>query len=170
VLADAPAGLELWRDGAWLANSSAGECRFRGLPRGQYSLKAGGKVWVVAVNGDAAMDLAGKAATSGGMKKILGVILILAEVFRVRISEVDKMIQNRFEEVRSQVKKPAAMRTGYGRRSFGWKGEPIYRYGRLDRTIDKIANTFHASASCFSHRARFLLFRRDPSVWARLSA
>ncbi|MHB8117216.1 MAG: alkaline phosphatase family protein [Methanothrix sp.] len=74
----APAGLELWRDGAWLANGSAGECRFRGLPRGLYSLKADGKVWGVLVNGDAKMDLAEKAATSGGMKKILGVILILA--------------------------------------------------------------------------------------------
>ncbi|MCX6672911.1 MAG: hypothetical protein NTY37_03940 [Methanothrix sp.] len=28
------------------------------------------------MNGDVAMDLAGKAATPGGMKKILGVILI----------------------------------------------------------------------------------------------
>jgi hypothetical protein len=43
-----------------------------------YSLKAGGKEWAVAVNGDAAMDLAGKMAMPGSMKKILGVILILA--------------------------------------------------------------------------------------------
>jgi len=48
------------------------------LPRGQYSLKAGGREWPVLVNGDATMDLAGKAAMPGGSKKILGVILILA--------------------------------------------------------------------------------------------
>jgi hypothetical protein len=74
----APAGLELWRDGLWLANGSAGECRFRGLPRGQYSLKAGGKEWAVVVNGDAAMDLAGKAAPQGDWKRIIGIIFILA--------------------------------------------------------------------------------------------
>ena len=74
----APAGLELWQGEERLANGSAGECRFRGLPRGQYSLKAGGKVWEVLVNGDAAMDLTEKTATSSGMKKILGAILILA--------------------------------------------------------------------------------------------
>jgi hypothetical protein len=74
----APVGLELWRDGERLANGSAGENCFRGLPRGQYSLKAGGKEWAVLVNGDAAMDLAGKGAMPGSSKKILGVILILA--------------------------------------------------------------------------------------------
>lgn len=74
----APAGLELWRGEERLANAaSGGECSFRGLPRGLYTLKAGGKEWDVLVNGDAAMDLAGKAATSGDRKKILGVILIL---------------------------------------------------------------------------------------------
>ena len=74
----APAGLELWQGDERLANGSAGGCRFRGLERGQYILKAGGKVWAVLVNGDAAMHLAGKPATSSGMKKILGAILILA--------------------------------------------------------------------------------------------
>ena len=75
----APAGLELWRGEERLANGTAGgEYSFRGLPRGQYTLKADGKEWGVLVNGDVAMDLAGKAATSGGTKKILGVILILA--------------------------------------------------------------------------------------------
>jgi len=73
----APAGLELWRGGAWLANGSAGECRFRGLPRGLYSLKAGGKEWTVMVNGDAAIDLTGKAAPEGDWKRIIGIILIL---------------------------------------------------------------------------------------------
>ncbi|MCK9440743.1 MAG: alkaline phosphatase family protein [Methanothrix sp.] len=74
----APAGLALWRDGAWLANGSVGECRFRGLPRGLYSLKAGEQEWGVLVNGDAAMDLAGKAAPQGDWKRIIGIILILA--------------------------------------------------------------------------------------------
>jgi hypothetical protein len=78
VLADAPAGLALWRGDELLANGSAGECRFRGLPRGQYSLKAGGKEWAVLVNGDAAMDLTGKAAPQGDWKRIIGIILILA--------------------------------------------------------------------------------------------
>ena len=69
----APAGLELWRGEERLANGRRRrECRFRGLPRGQYSLKAGGKEWEVLVNGDAAMDLAGKAATSGAHEGNLG--------------------------------------------------------------------------------------------------
>ena len=75
----APAGLELWRGEERLANAAAaGEYRFRGLPRGLYSLKAGGKEWAVLVNGDAAMDLAGKAAPQGDWKRIIGIILILA--------------------------------------------------------------------------------------------
>jgi hypothetical protein len=50
----APAGLELWRGEEWLANAAAGgEYSFRGLPRGQYRLKAGGQEWAVAVNGHA---------------------------------------------------------------------------------------------------------------------
>ena len=79
MLADAPAALELWQGEEQLANvTAAGECRFRGLPRGQYSLKAGGKEWAVLVNGDAAMDLAGKAKPlETGMKKTIGIILIL---------------------------------------------------------------------------------------------
>jgi hypothetical protein len=79
VLADAPVGLELWHGEERLANAAAaGDYRFQGLPRGLYSLKASGKEWTVLVNGDAAMDKAGKAVTSGGMKKTLGMILILA--------------------------------------------------------------------------------------------
>jgi hypothetical protein len=75
----APVDLALWRGEERLANGTAGgDYRFRGLPRGQYSLKADGKEWRVLVNGDAAMDLAGKGAMPGGTKKILGVILILA--------------------------------------------------------------------------------------------
>ena len=75
----APAGLELWRGEERLANvTAAGDYRFRGLPRGLYSLKAGGKEWAVLVNGDAAMDLAGKATPQGDWKRIIGIILILA--------------------------------------------------------------------------------------------
>ena len=69
MLADAPASLELSRDEEQLANAT-GECRFRGLPRGLYSLKAGGREWTVLVNGDAAMDLAGKAEPQGDWKRI----------------------------------------------------------------------------------------------------
>jgi hypothetical protein len=73
----APGALELWRGEERLANAT-GECRFLGLPRGLYSLKAGGKEWAVLVNGDAAMDLAGKAAPESDWKRIIGIILILA--------------------------------------------------------------------------------------------
>ncbi|MFA5266177.1 MAG: hypothetical protein WC378_20330, partial [Opitutaceae bacterium] len=75
----APAGLSLWRDGVHLADAKgAGECCFRGLPRGLYSLKADGKEWAVLVNGDVAMDLAGKAVPKGDWKRIIGIVLILA--------------------------------------------------------------------------------------------
>ena len=76
----APAGLALWRGEERLANGSAGECCFWGLPRGQYSLKAEGREWQVTVNGDTAMDLAGKEAAplGSGTKKMIGIILILA--------------------------------------------------------------------------------------------
>jgi hypothetical protein len=76
----APAGLSLWRGGAHQADAAAaaGDCRFLGLSRGQYILKAGGKEWAVLVNGDTAMDLAGKAAPQGDWKKIIGIVLILA--------------------------------------------------------------------------------------------
>lgn len=75
----APGALELWRGEERLASAAAaGECRFRGLPRGQYSIKADVKEWEVVVNGDVAMDLAGKAAPQGDWKRIIGIILILA--------------------------------------------------------------------------------------------
>ncbi len=59
------------------SGSTGGDCNFRGLPRGLYTLKGGGQSVRVLVNGDRTMDLAGKAAIPGSMKKILGVILIL---------------------------------------------------------------------------------------------
>jgi arylsulfatase A-like enzyme len=74
----APGAQELWRDGAMLAEGSADDCCFRGLARGMYSLKADGKEWAVLVNGDVAMDLAGKAAPESNWKRIIGIILILA--------------------------------------------------------------------------------------------
>ena len=79
-VAGAPAGLALWRGEEQLANVTAsGEYCFRGLSRGVYTLKAGEIAWQVLVNGDAALDLAGKATPlGGGMKTIIGIILILA--------------------------------------------------------------------------------------------
>ncbi|OPY50838.1 MAG: hypothetical protein A4E49_02561 [Methanosaeta sp. PtaU1.Bin112] len=78
----APSGLSLWRGGVRLADAAAasasGDYRFLGLSRGQYILKAGGKEWGVLVNGDAAMDLTGKAAPQGNWKRIIGIVLILA--------------------------------------------------------------------------------------------
>ncbi len=80
-VAGAPAGVELWRGEALVADASAGSgdttsgaCRV-----GLYTLKSGGGSWQVLVNGDQTMDLAGKTATPGGdMKKMIGIILILA--------------------------------------------------------------------------------------------
>jgi hypothetical protein len=44
LLTGAPAGLELWQGEEQLANGTvSGDYCFRGLSRGQYSLKAGGK-------------------------------------------------------------------------------------------------------------------------------
>jgi hypothetical protein len=80
-VAGAPAGVELWRGDVKVANgASGGDYSFRGLERGLYTLKAGGKSWQVLVKGDQTMDLAGKtaAAPSGDMKKMIGIILILA--------------------------------------------------------------------------------------------
>ncbi|MDD4447644.1 MAG: alkaline phosphatase family protein [Methanothrix sp.] len=74
----APAGLSLWHGEERLAEGIAGDCCFRGLARGLYSLRAGGKEWAVLVNGDVTMDLAGKAAPQGDWKRIIGIILILA--------------------------------------------------------------------------------------------
>ena len=78
-VAGAPAGVELWRGEELLANGiSGGDYNFRGLPLGLYTLKSGGKSWQALVNGDKMIDLAGKAATGGDMKKMIGIIIILA--------------------------------------------------------------------------------------------
>jgi 2,3-bisphosphoglycerate-independent phosphoglycerate mutase len=78
-VAGAPAGMELWRGEALIANGIiGGDYNFRGLPLGLYTLKSGSRSWQVLLNGDKMMDLAGKAAPSGDMKKMIGIILILA--------------------------------------------------------------------------------------------
>ncbi len=77
----APAGVELWRGEVMVANARGDQVyNFRGLPRGLYTLKSGGQSVRVLVNGDRTMDLAEKtaAAPSGDMKKMIGIILILA--------------------------------------------------------------------------------------------
>lgn len=74
----APEGLALWRGAEHLADADAGESCFRGLERGLYSLRAGGKEWTVLVNGDTKMDLAGKAAPQSDWKRMAGIVLILA--------------------------------------------------------------------------------------------
>ena len=74
----APAGLELLRGGEEVSSCPGGDCLFVGLPRGLYSLKAGGMERQVAVNGDVAVELGEKAAIPASAKKIFGVILILA--------------------------------------------------------------------------------------------
>jgi hypothetical protein len=53
--------------------------RHCGLRAGAWLAKGSGwKEWAVLVNGDMAMDLAGKAAPQGDWKRIVGIILILA--------------------------------------------------------------------------------------------
>jgi hypothetical protein len=76
----APAGVELWRGGVKVADASGDLVyNFRGLQRGLYTLKAGGGSWQVLVKGDQTIDLAEKAVPlSGDMKKLIGIILILA--------------------------------------------------------------------------------------------
>jgi hypothetical protein len=57
--------------------SAAGEYSFLGLERGLYSIKSGRMSWQVLVNGNAEMDLSGKAPFGGDMKKMIGIKLIL---------------------------------------------------------------------------------------------
>lgn len=74
----APDGLTLMQGERQLAIASAGECRFIGLPMGVYTLLAGEKKWTVTVDGDTTADLGEKNARPESMKRILGVIFILA--------------------------------------------------------------------------------------------
>jgi hypothetical protein len=77
-VAGAPAGVELWGRGICLANASGDdEYIFRGLGWGEYTLKAGGRSWDVLVDGDDTIDLAGKTAMPVGIRRALGVIMIL---------------------------------------------------------------------------------------------
>lgn len=51
---------------------------------------------------------------------------ILAEVFRVRLSDVDEMIQNRFHSKLPAPRIWPLKKMGCGHRNFGWKAEAIY--------------------------------------------
>ena len=78
-VAGPPAGVELWHGDVLLANgASGGDYSFRGLPLGFTHSNRAESPGRVLVNGDKTMDLAGKAAPSGDMKKMIGIILILA--------------------------------------------------------------------------------------------
>jgi len=74
----APAGLSLWQGEKQLAKACGSECRFLGLHRGLYTLKADGTERTVVVNGDEMIDLVPQSTASSSTKKMLGVILILA--------------------------------------------------------------------------------------------
>ncbi len=76
----APADLALIRGEERLAScAGGGECIFQALPRGLYSLKAGGQKWDVVMNGDVALDLGKETEGAGASAKpIIGSILILA--------------------------------------------------------------------------------------------
>ena len=88
----------LYQGGAQVAKSFGDqEHNFDGLPLGIYTVEAGGKSLDVLVNGDQLIDLAEKGATQthADIKKILGVILILAinlagTLIIVRIIRKDK--------------------------------------------------------------------------------
>ena len=81
---------------------------------------------------------------------------ILAEVFRVRLSEVDEMIQNRFE---AQLRIWALKKKGCGRRSSGWnrclfpEPPPSLSPGSLP---DLVASSLHAQA--FFYRSDISLY------------
>lgn len=74
----APAGLELWRNGIKLATASGdGEDVFRGLVRGEYTLKGDDFSLKVLVDGDKTVDLAGRKDLPEGTRRALGVGIIL---------------------------------------------------------------------------------------------
>jgi 2,3-bisphosphoglycerate-independent phosphoglycerate mutase len=70
----------LYRGGVLVASSGGQEHDFTGLPRGQYTVKIGGKSLDVLVNGDQLIELAetNAAQIPADIKKTLGIILILA--------------------------------------------------------------------------------------------
>jgi hypothetical protein len=77
----APGNVALYRGGTLVANSNGSrEHDFEGLPRGQYTVKAGEESIGILVNGDVLVDLAEKGATQAqaDIRKNLGIILILA--------------------------------------------------------------------------------------------
>lgn len=75
----APDGVQLWREGKPLANASEDrEYNFMGLQRGVYTVKSEGISQEVLVNGDVQVDLEEKRTPLGGMKWVLGIVLILA--------------------------------------------------------------------------------------------
>lgn len=80
-LVGSPGEVALYHGGEIVANASGGsEHNFEGLPRGLYTVKAGGKSLDVLVNGDVLLDLTekGPALIQADTKKILAIILILA--------------------------------------------------------------------------------------------
>ncbi|MFZ2376898.1 MAG: sulfatase-like hydrolase/transferase [Methanothrix sp.] len=75
----APAGLELWRDGIRLAAASGDEEElFRGLVRGEYTLRGEGLSMRLLVDGEQSVDLRGEKALPEGARRGMGVAMILA--------------------------------------------------------------------------------------------
>jgi hypothetical protein len=74
----APAGLELWRDGIHLATASGDEEElFQGLVRGEYTLKGEGLSMRLLVDGERSVDLTGEKALPEGVRRGMGVAMIL---------------------------------------------------------------------------------------------
>jgi arylsulfatase A-like enzyme len=79
LVVGAPEGVSIWKGDELLANATGDhEYNFRGLARGLYTIKSGGRSWEVLMNQDHRLDLADKATLPSNTKRILGVILILA--------------------------------------------------------------------------------------------
>jgi hypothetical protein len=74
----APGAVSLYRNGSLLANASGNEDHnFRGLARGVYTISIGVASREVLVNEDLTLEMTGKAALPGDVKRIIGIILIM---------------------------------------------------------------------------------------------
>lgn len=82
-MAGAKGDVAIYRGEDLVANASGEDIRFKGLPRGIYTIKSGSTPVQICLNGDQTLNLAKKTVPSGGwmpqdMRKIVGLALILA--------------------------------------------------------------------------------------------
>jgi len=72
----APAGVTFWRGEVELANGSTAGSTTSGPAAEILHAQVGREAWMVLVNADAKMDLAGKTAFSGDLKKMMESVII----------------------------------------------------------------------------------------------